>query len=65
MLKHGAELKRQINAVILDETNIEEKRRRENRLKEYERYIIEKSDKLKEKSKSMQEEVIKELEKSK
>lgn len=50
MFKHGAELKRQINAVILDETNIEEKRRRENRLKEYERYIIEKSDKLKEKA---------------
>ena len=53
VLKHGTELKRQINAVILDETNIEEKRRRENRLKEYEQYIMLKSDKLKNSSEKL------------
>ena len=42
------ELEKQINSVILDEHNLEEKRRRENRLKEYEISIMEKSDKLKE-----------------
>jgi len=50
MLKHGAEIKRQINTVILDEGNLEEKRRRENRLKEYELSIMQKSDRLKEKA---------------
>lgn len=50
MLKHGAEIKRQINMVILDEGNLEEKRRRENRLKEYELSIMQKSDRLKEKA---------------
>ena len=50
MLKHSAEIKRQIDMVILDEGNLEEKRRRENRLKEYELSIMQKSDRLKEKS---------------
>ena len=50
ILKHGAELKTQISLVILDEHNLEEKRRRENRLKEYEISIMQKSDKLKEKA---------------
>ena len=50
ILKHGPEIKKQINSVILDEGNIEEKRRRENRLKEYELSIMQKSDKLKEKA---------------
>ena len=50
ILKHGTELKKQINSVILDEGNLEEKRRRENRLKEYEISIMQKSDWLKEKA---------------
>ena len=50
ILKHGTELKKQINSVILDEGNLEEKRRRENRLKEYEMSIMQKSDRLKEKA---------------
>ena len=36
--------------VVLDEENLEEKRRRENRLKAYEVSIMQKSDKLKEKA---------------
>ena len=48
LIKHKTELEKQINSVILDEHNLEEKRRRENRLKEYEISIMEKSDKLKE-----------------
>ena len=50
ILKHGTEIKKQINSVILDEGNIEAKRRRENKLKEYELSIMQKSDKLKEKA---------------
>ena len=50
ILKHGTELKKQIRLVVLDEENLEEKRRRENRLKAYEVSIMQKSDKLKEKA---------------
>ena len=50
MLRYGSELKRQIIMEISNETNIEEERRRQNRLKEYERQIMEKSDELKKKA---------------
>ena len=53
-LIHGNELKHEIKQVILDETNEEEKRKRENKLKDYERRIMEKSDKLSEKAKDEQ-----------
>ena len=50
VLRYGSELKRQIIMEISNETNIEEERRRQNRLKEYERQIMEKSDELKKKA---------------
>ena len=47
---HGNELKKEIEKVIIVETNEEERRKRENKLKEYERKIMEKSDQLSEKA---------------
>lgn len=50
MLKHGAELKRQVRKSVEDEDMIENERKRAKRLKEYEKKIMEKSDELKKKS---------------
>tara|TARA_Y100001949_G_scaffold83665_1_gene70673 strand:- start:137 stop:661 length:525 start_codon:yes stop_codon:yes gene_type:complete len=47
---HSNELKKEIEKVIIAETNEEERRKRENKLKEYERKIMEKSDQLSEKA---------------
>lgn len=46
-LKHGKEIKQQINKAIAVETNEESERKRLNRLKEYEKQIMYKSDELK------------------
>ena len=56
-IKNATELKKQIQGYILEESEAEDERKRNNRLKEYEKRIMQKSDELK--KSAWQEQIIK------
>ena len=56
-IKNAAELKKQIQGYILEECEAEDERKRNNKLKEYEKRIMQKSDELK--KMALEEQIIK------